>query len=96
MHLIHSLYISLFNHLFRLQVRIQAAFQTIYLAQEPTITLPYHKLSLVFPLSFKPSLLLRPRKLALRAGMSRSRVPQLSPLLQRGAQLFCIFFDFVG
>ena len=96
MHLIHSLYISLFNHLFPLQVRIQAAFQAIYFAQEPTITLPYHKLSLLVPLSFKPSLLLRPRKLALRAGMSRSRVPQLSPLLQRGAELFRIFFDFVG
>ena len=96
MHLIHSLYISLFNHLFSLQVRIKTAFQPLYFAQEPTITLPYHKLSLFFPLPFKPSFLLRPRKLALRAGMSRSHVPQLSPLLQRGTNLFCIFFDFVG
>ena len=96
MHLIHSLYISLFDHLFSLQVRIQAAFQTLYLAQEAAVAFPYHKLCLLFPLSFKPSLLLRPRKLALRAGMSRSRVPQLSPLLQRGAELFRIFFDFVG
>lgn len=96
MHIIHSLYISLLDHLFSLQVRIQAAFQPLYLAQEPTVTLPYHKLSLLFALSLKPSFLLRPRKLALRAGMSRSRVPQLSPLLKRGAGLFCIFFDFVG
>lgn len=96
MHLINSLYISLLNHLFRLQVRIQASFQALYLAQEPTIALPYHELSLLFPLSFKPSFLLRPRKLTLRAGMSRSRVPQLSPLLQRCAELFRIYFDFVG
>jgi len=96
MHLIHSLCISLFNHLFSLQVRIPAAFQAFNFAQEPTITLPYHKLSLLFPLSFKPSFLLRPRKLALRASMSRSRMPQLSALLQRGAELFRIFFDFVG
>lgn len=96
MHLIHSLYISLFDHLFSLQVRIQAGFQTLYLAQETAVAFPYHKLSLLFALSFKPNLLLRPRKLALRTGMSRPRVPQLSPLLQRGAELFCIFFDFVS
>jgi hypothetical protein len=80
-HLINSPYISLHNHLFSLQVRIQAAFQALYLAQEPTVTFSYHKLSHLFPLPFKSSFLLRPRKLALRAGVSRSRVPQLSPLL---------------
>jgi hypothetical protein len=80
-HFIDSPYISLLDHLFGLQVRTQAAFQALYLAQEPTVVLPYHKLSLLFPLSFKSSLLLRPRKLALWAGMSHSRVPQLSPLL---------------
>jgi hypothetical protein len=80
-HLINSPYISLLDHLFGLQVRIQAALQALYLAQEPTVALPYYKLSLLFPLSFKSSLLLRPRKLALWAGMSRSRVSQLSPLL---------------
>jgi hypothetical protein len=80
-HLINSPYISLLNHLFRLQVRVQAAFQALYLAQEPTVAFSYHKFSLLFPLSFKSSLLLRPRKLALRAGVSHARVPQLSPLL---------------
>jgi hypothetical protein len=74
-HLINSPYICLLDHLFRLQVRVQAAFQAFYLAQEPTVTFSYHKLSLLFALPFKSSLLLRPRKLALRAGMSRSRVP---------------------
>jgi hypothetical protein len=80
-HLINGPYISLLDHLFGLQVRVQAAFQAFYLAQEPTVTLPYHKLGLLFSLSFKSSLLLRPRKLALGASMSHSRVPQLSPLL---------------
>jgi hypothetical protein len=80
-HLIHSPNISLFNHLFRLQMRIQAAFQAFYLAQKAAIALPYHKLGLLFSLSFKSSFLLRPHKLALWTGMSSARVPQLSPLL---------------
>lgn len=81
MHFIHSPRLSLLNHLFRLQVRVQAAFQALNLSHKATIALPYHELSLLFPLSIKSGFLLRSHELALRASMTGSRVSQLSPLL---------------